>query len=103
MENRINEQQLGLFADRTSCHRWWPNQLRLMLSTLAYTLIDSLRRRALKGTNWNRKQADTLRCVLLKVGAVVLRNTRRIVVHLSSSYPHLEGFIAAHAKLKAPG
>lgn len=103
MENRIKEQQLGLFADRTSCHRWWPNQLRLMLSTLAYTLIDGLRRVALRGTDWTRKQASTLRCSLLKVGAVILRNTRRIVVHLSSSYPYREVFIAANAQLRAPG
>ena len=43
MENRIKEQQLGLFADRTSCHDWWPNQLRLLLSTLGYVLVDGLR------------------------------------------------------------
>src|SRR5690606_31106327 len=57
MENRIKEQQLGLFADRTSCHAWWSNQLRLLLSTLAYVLIDGLRRLALVGTDWARKQA----------------------------------------------
>ena len=46
MENRIKEQQLGLFADRTSCHAWWPNQFRLLLSSLAYTLMEAIRRRA---------------------------------------------------------
>jgi hypothetical protein len=50
MENRIKEQQLDLFADRTSCHNWWPNQFRLLLSGCAYVLISELRRTALKGT-----------------------------------------------------
>ena len=45
MENRIKEQQLDLFADRTSCHDWWPNQFRLMLASLAYSLIAVIRRR----------------------------------------------------------
>ncbi len=35
MENRIKEQQLGLFAGRTSCHGWWANQFRLLLSSAA--------------------------------------------------------------------
>ena len=50
MENRIKEQQLDLFADRTSCHRWWPNQFRLLLSSLAYMLLEAIRRLALQGT-----------------------------------------------------
>jgi len=101
MENRIKEQQLGLFADRTSCHAWWPNQLRLLLSTLAYVLVDILRRLALKGSDWARRQASTLRVCLLKIGAVVVRNTRRVVVHLSSSWPGRDQFIEAHAKLRS--
>jgi hypothetical protein len=103
MENRIKEQQLDLFAGRTSCHRWWPNQLRLMFSTLAYALVEALRRLALAGTGWARAQAGSIRLRLLKVGAVVRRNTRRIVVHLSSSYPYRKVFEASHAKLRAPG
>ena len=101
MENRIKEQQLGLFADRTSCHRWWPNQLRLLLSTLAYVLVDTLRRKALKGTQLARAQATRIRLELLKIGAVVLRNTRRVIVHLSSGYPRVEIFATAHAALLA--
>jgi hypothetical protein len=99
MENRIKEQQLGLFADRTSCHRWWPNQLRLLLSTLAYVLIDTLRREALKGTELARGQATRIRLELLKIGAVIVRNTRRVCVHLSSSWPRQKIFAAAHAAL----
>ena len=75
MENRIKEQQQALFADRTSCHKWWPNQFRLILSSLAYTLIATIRRLGLRGTTMARAQADTIRLKLLKIGAVVIRNT----------------------------
>ena len=61
MENRIKEQQLDLFADRTSCHDWWPNQFRLILASLAYSLIEAIRRRALTGTHMARAQAGTIR------------------------------------------
>lgn len=50
MENRIKEQQLDLFPDRTSCHRWWSNQFRLLLSSLAYSLLEALRCLALQAT-----------------------------------------------------
>lgn len=102
MENRIKEQQLDLFADRTSCHRWWPNQFRLLLSSLAYTLLEAIRRLALQGTALAHAYVGTLRLKLLKIGAVVLRNTRRIRFLLSSVYPHQRLFIHAAAKL-APG
>jgi hypothetical protein len=97
MENRIKEQQLDLFSDRTSCHRWWANQFRLLLSGLAYVLVESIRRLALWGTELARAQCGTLRLKLLKIGAVVVRNTRRIRFHLSSAcpYPHLF-FLVAH-------
>lgn len=88
MENRIKEQQLDLFSDRTSCHLWWPNQFRLLLSSLAYILIDSIRRLALKGTQLAQAQCGTIRLKLFKIGAVVLRNTRRIRLHLSSAFPY---------------
>ena len=52
MENRIKEQQLDLFADRTSCHKWWPNQWRLLLASLAYVLLSEMRRVGLRGTVW---------------------------------------------------
>lgn len=100
MENRIKEQQLGLFADRTSSHDWWANQHRLLMSTLAYVLVDGLRRLALCGTSWATKQVCTLRVSLLKIGAVIVRNTRRIKVMLSGSWPHRDVFIKAHARLR---
>ncbi len=102
MENRIKEQQLDLFADRTSCHDWWPNQFRLILSSLAYTLIEAIRRRALTGTQSARAQAGTIRLKLLKIGAVVIRNTRRVTLHLSTACPDKALFALAARRLK-PG
>lgn len=87
MENRIKEQQLGLFADRTSCHAWWANQFRLLLTSLAYVLLESLRRVGLAGTELARAQCATLRVKLLKIGGVILRNTRRIRFLLPDAYP----------------
>ena len=99
MENRIKEQQLGLFADRTSCHRWWPNQFRLMLSTLAYCLIETIRRVGLEGTSMARAYATTIRLKLLKIGAVIVRNTRRVRFLMSSSFPNKELFWLVARKL----
>ena len=102
MENRIKEQQLDLFADRTSCHRWWANQWRLLLSSLAYCLMEAIRRLALAGTELARAQCRTIRLKLLKVGAVILRNTRRIRFWLSGAYPYQRLFLHAAARLDAP-
>lgn len=100
MENRIKEQQLDLFADRTSCRKWWANQFRLLLSSLAYALLETIRRTALRGTALARAQCGTLRLKLLRIGAVVLRNTRRVRLLLSSAYPDPELFLLAAARLK---
>jgi hypothetical protein len=92
VENRIKEQQLDLFSDRTSCHAWWPNQFRLLLSSLAYVLLETLRALGLAGTQLARAQAGTIRLKLLKVGAVVVRNSRRGRLWLSSAFPLQEVF-----------
>ncbi|MCO5067317.1 MAG: IS1380 family transposase [Kiritimatiellae bacterium] len=92
MENRIKEQQLDLFSDRTSCSKWWANQFRLLLSSLAYVLVESIRRVALQKTELARATCGTIRLKLLKIGAVLLRNTRRVRLHLSSAYPYRELF-----------
>ena len=92
MENRIKEQQLDLFAGRTSCHRFLANQFRLLLSAAAYVLVQALRRTALAGTGWARAQAGTIRLRLLKVAARVVVSARRVVFHLASSYPLRELF-----------
>ncbi len=99
MENRIKEQQLDLFADRTSCTAWWANQLRLLLSSCAYVLISALRRTFLKGTELAKAQCGTIRLKLLKIGAVVIRNTRKVKLFLSSSYPYQELFTKIAHKL----
>ncbi len=90
MENRIKEQQLGLFSDRTSCHAWWANQFRLLLSSAAYVLVETIRRVALSGTELARAQVSTIRLKLLKIGTVIVRNTRRIRLFFSSAYPYQE-------------
>lgn len=101
MENRIKEQQLGLFADRTSCHDWWANQFRLLLSSLAYILIESIRRLALNGTELAHAQVSTIRLKLLKIGAVILKNSRRIKFMLSSAYPYQNLFRRVAQRLAA--
>ncbi len=98
MENRIKE-QMQLFSERTSAHKWWANQWRLLLSGLAYTLMEALRRFALKGTKWARLQCHSLRLKLIKIGAVIVRNTRTIHFHLSESYPWASLFNHAARRL----
>lgn len=88
MENRIKEQQLMLFADRTSCHDFQANQFRLLLSTFAFVLMDALRRDYLKGTELEKAQCSTIRLKLFKIAARVRVTVRRVWFHFSSSYPH---------------
>jgi len=102
MENRIKEQQLDLFADRTSCHRWWPNQFRLLMSSFAYVLLEAIRRFGLAGTELARAYVGTIRLKLLKIGAVILRNTRRIRFLLASACPYQSLFFLVAHRL-APG
>ena len=103
MENRIKEQQLDLFADRTSCHRFLANQFRLLLSSAAYVLVQALRRTALVGTELARAQVGTIRLRLFKVAARVVVSVRRVVFHLASSYPYQEVFRAVYERLTGPG
>jgi hypothetical protein len=93
MENRIKEQQLALFADRTSAATMRANQLRLWFSSVAYTLMEALRRLALAGTELARAQCDTIRCRLLKIGARIHVSVRRVWVALSESCPLAELFL----------
>jgi hypothetical protein len=98
-ENRIKEQQLGLFAGRTSCHRFVANQFRLLLSSAAYGLVQALRRTALAGTELARAQVGTIRLKLFKVAARVVVSARRVVFHLASSCPYQATFRAAFARV----
>ena len=101
MENRIKEQQLGLFADRTSCRAWWANQFRLLLSAAAYVLMETIRRVGLCGSELARAQVSTLRLKVLKIGTVILRNTRRLRLLFSSAYPYQELFGAMLRRLSS--
>ena len=99
-ENRIKEQQLGLFADRTSCHDFLANQFRVLLSAAAYVLIETLRRVGLAGTELAGAQSGTIRLKLLKIGARVVRSVRRLVVHLASGYPMRRTFETVVRRLR---
>jgi len=98
-ENRIKEQQLGLFADRTSCHDFVANQFRVALWAAAYILMDTLRRQGLADTELANAQVGTIRNKLLKIGARVICSVRRIVFHLASGYPFRNIFIRVLARL----
>lgn len=100
MENRIKEQQLDLFADRTSTHTLRANQLRLWLSAVAYTLLGELRRVGLAGTELARAQAGTIRRKLLKIGALIQISVRRVWLRLSSACPYAQLFRAAARNLR---
>ena len=101
-ENRIKEAQVGLFATRTSCHYLQSNQLRMLLAALGYVLIERLRALALVGTALAKAQVDTLRIKLLKLAAVVTRNTRRIRLYLASNWPSAAIFTHAMSQLRSP-
>jgi len=99
-ENRIKEQQLDLFSDRTSCMNWLPNQMRVLLSAVAYTLMEGIRRLSLDGTHMAKARCQSIRLKLLKIGAVMTRNTRCVRLMLSSAYPYQQLFITVAARLR---
>lgn len=106
MENRIKEQQLGLFADRTSTSWMRSNQLRLYFSSFAYILVHALRRLGLEGTELAKAQCDTIRLKLLKIGAQIRVSVRKVWMSFSESYPYLNLFQQVLARLQqiaAPG
>jgi hypothetical protein len=100
MENRIKEQQLHLFADRTSAETMRANQLRLWFSSAAYVLMHALRRLALKETDMAQAQCQTIRLKLLKIGAQVKVSVRKIWVSLASGCPYQGIFIRAYENLQ---
>ena len=99
MENRIKE-QLSLFADRLSTEALRSNQLRLYFSSLAYVLVEALRRLGLAGTEWAEAQVDTIRLRLLKIAAQVRVTARRIWIRFSRAYPWQNVFAAACTALR---
>lgn len=100
-ENRIKEAQLDLFGTRASSHKFLANWLRLMFAALAYTLMQRLREIALAGTELARATAATIRVRLLKIGAAIVSNTRRVRILLASHHPLRETFLTA-ARALAP-
>jgi len=100
MENRIKEQQLGLFADRTSTATMRANQLRLWIASVAYVLVHELRRVGLRGTALARAQVTTIRTRLLKLGGIVRVSVRRIAIALSGVFPLRWLFITALTNLQ---
>ena len=101
MENRIKEAQGDLFGDRTSTRAMRSNQLRLWFASLAYVLLQALRRIGLAGTVLAMASCMSLRLKLLKIGATVTSSTRRIKLAMASSFPLQETFAIAHERLAA--
>lgn len=99
MENRFKETQTDLFGSRLSHGRFQDNWMRLLMSTLAYLLQHTLRSVGLNGEREERSTCSTVRIKLLKIGAVVVRNTRRIRLHLSSNHPDQSLFRKAFQRL----
>jgi hypothetical protein len=100
MENRIKEQQLALFADRTSTGLMRSNQLRLYFATFAYLLLQGLRRLGLRGTEMAQAQCQTIRLKLLKIGAQIRVSVRRVQLSLASGYPFREIFADVYRNLR---
>lgn len=99
MENKIKEQMM-LFSDRTSAHKWWPNQWRVLLSALAYVLMDTIRRIALKGSELERATVRTIRLKLVKIGCLIQRKRTRVLFRLSAACPFKQLFVDCALKLR---
>jgi len=100
MENRIKE-QLRLFADRTSTAFLRSNQNRLYFSSVAYLLMEALRRLGLKATDLAQAQVATIRLKLLKAGALIRITVRKVWVSLAGGYPYAELWARVYAALRA--
>jgi Transposase DDE domain group 1 len=100
MENRIKEQQLMLFADRTSTAWLRSNQLRLWFSSAAYVLVQALRRLGLAGTRLAQAQCGSIRLWLFKIGALVRVTVRKVWVSLASACPYREVFTQVYDNLR---
>jgi Transposase DDE domain group 1 len=100
VENRIKEQQLDLFADRTSAATMRANQLRLWFASFAYVLLEALRRIGLRHTQFATATCGTIRLRLLKIGAQVRKSVRRIKVAMASACPYQTEYHLAYLYLK---
>ena len=102
IENRIKEQQLDLFADRTSAATMRANQLRLWFASFAYVLLEALRRIGLRHTQFATATCGTIRLKLLKIGAQVRKSVRRIKVAMASAFPYQTEYHLAYLYLRRP-
>ena len=100
MENRIKEQQLDLFADRTSTALMRSNQIRLYFSSIAYCLMQALRELGLAGTKMAKAQCSTIRVRLLKIGARVRVTVRKVWISMASGHPARELFGTVYGNLE---
>jgi hypothetical protein len=99
-ENRIKEQQLGLFADRTSCHAFVANMFRVLLAAAAYVLVEHIRRTALVGTELEKAEVGTIRLRLFRVAGLVVKSVRRLVVRLAANFVGQDVFRVAAQRLQ---
>jgi hypothetical protein len=99
MENKIKEQMM-LYSDRTSAHLWWANQWRVLLSALAYVLLDTIRRLALKGTELEKATVRTIQLKLVKIGCLFQARSARYVIRLSAACPFKGLFERVAARLR---
>ena len=101
MENRIKEQQLDLFADRTSTQTFESNQLRLWLSSIAYVLMQAFRQNCLAKTSFAKATVGTIRLNFLKLGARITVSVRRILIAIASSCPYQDILAIAYSRIQA--
>ena len=92
MENRIKEQQMDLFADRTSTHWMASNQLRLWFSVIAHIVMNRMKACVLKGTDLEKASIGQIRLKLFKIAVRIKVSVRRVLLEFASSYPRKELF-----------
>ena len=98
MENRLKEQQLDLFADRTSTQTFESNQLRLWLSSMAYVLMQAFRQNCLSKTAFAQATVGTIRLNFLKLGARITVSVRRVLIAIASSCPYQDILVIAYSR-----
>lgn len=101
MENRIKEQQLDLFADRTSTQTFDSNQLRLWLSSIAYVLVQAFRQNCLRKTSLAKATVGSIRLSLLKLGARITISCRRILIAIATACPYQDILGIAYRRIQA--
>ena len=100
-ENRFKEQQLDLFADRTSTQTFESNQLRLWLSSIAYVLMQAFRQHCLGKTDLAQATVGTIRLTLLKLGAKITVSVRRVLMAITSACPYQAILAIAYQRIQA--